>query len=540
MTTTIMTKFQQRRKFLLILPLLVIPFLFLVFFALGGGKGEKGNARGKGAVMGFNMELPPALFDKKEEKMDKLAFYRKADEDSIRRKEQIQQDPYHRQDRKFLLQPPKAAVVDTQTDALLRRLDLLKRRIEEPGKERSMRGADELGEVRAIRGTDELGKMRSTRQIEEPVAAVGKVGVRQERDTTVMDPELDRLNEMLDKIARLQKGGEEQEKTGSGIRQEQNSQLISVAVPATVDRDQALVNGATIALRLTSAVCYNGMTLLRGQLVYGVVTMNNDRMQVGIHSIRSGQSILTTAWQVYDMDGLPGIRIPDGLGRQTVRQSADQSMGALNLSTYDPSVGGQVAGAGIQAARNFLSRRVRTLRVMVPAGYQVLLKDTRTMGTGFQLIPDTSAGRRGDLLTSTGKILTPPVADSLLMFLHESASLGKVSLILRGIYQRNGLQWLYLAVKNNSDRAFCPAYLQCSIQHKRHLRRTAWQEVPVDLIYDSLPQLVSAGEEKPILIGLEPLLLSKDRQLSLQLGQKGSIEYLELKVNNKNLIKTRE
>ena len=41
----------------------------------------------------------------------------------------------------------------------------------------------------------------------------------------------------------------------------------------------------------------------------------------------------------------------------------------------DPSVGSQLTAAGIGAAKNMLSRKVKQITVTVKAGYKVYLKD---------------------------------------------------------------------------------------------------------------------------------------------------------------------
>jgi hypothetical protein len=75
-------QFLPKRKFLLVLPLLVLPFVFIVFVALGGGRGEGNAAQPARESKGYNMNLPGAHFAKKETIIDKLCFYEKADEDS--------------------------------------------------------------------------------------------------------------------------------------------------------------------------------------------------------------------------------------------------------------------------------------------------------------------------------------------------------------------------------------------------------------------------------------------------------------------------
>ncbi|MCC9137513.1 conjugative transposon protein TraM [Pontibacter silvestris] len=76
--------FLRRRRFLLVLPLLVLPFLTMAFWALGGGAGTE--AKAPQAVRGLNLQLPePQL--KKEPESGKLGLYQQA-----RRKLQKQQD----------------------------------------------------------------------------------------------------------------------------------------------------------------------------------------------------------------------------------------------------------------------------------------------------------------------------------------------------------------------------------------------------------------------------------------------------------------
>ncbi|HRQ51388.1 MAG TPA: hypothetical protein PLR74_12670, partial [Agriterribacter sp.] len=86
-------KFLRRRKFLLVAPLLVIPFITMMFWALGGGKGSNGAAAGAPQQQGLNLELPDANF-KKDKPTDKLGYYEKAEADSARMRSLLRKDPY--------------------------------------------------------------------------------------------------------------------------------------------------------------------------------------------------------------------------------------------------------------------------------------------------------------------------------------------------------------------------------------------------------------------------------------------------------------
>src|SRR5882762_5442771 len=91
-------KFLRQRKFLLLFPLLVLPFLYLLAYSLGVGSGHSTAPAGNksaGGSMGFNPELPKARFPREKTAPDKLDAYKKADADSEKRKQWLQQDPYH-------------------------------------------------------------------------------------------------------------------------------------------------------------------------------------------------------------------------------------------------------------------------------------------------------------------------------------------------------------------------------------------------------------------------------------------------------------
>uniref|UniRef100_UPI0013D45FFD conjugative transposon protein TraM n=1 Tax=Escherichia coli TaxID=562 RepID=UPI0013D45FFD len=76
-----------------------------------------------------------------------------------------------------------------------------------------------------------------------------------------------------------------------------------------------------------------------------------------------------------DMDGLPGIHIPGAITRDVAKQSADSGLQLMELTSVDPSLKAQAAAAGISSVKSLMSRKVKQVKVLVKAGYRVLLKD---------------------------------------------------------------------------------------------------------------------------------------------------------------------
>jgi hypothetical protein len=64
-------KFLRKRRFLMVLPLLVFPFVTLAFWAMGGGKDSESRFNSK--QTGLNLELPNANL--KNDATDKLGYY---------------------------------------------------------------------------------------------------------------------------------------------------------------------------------------------------------------------------------------------------------------------------------------------------------------------------------------------------------------------------------------------------------------------------------------------------------------------------------
>ena len=82
--------FLKQRRFWTVLPVIVLPFVTLVFWLMGGGTVTPSQSIVK--AKGLNTQLPDANL-KNPSVLDKLSFYAMADRDSVKRAEQLQMDP---------------------------------------------------------------------------------------------------------------------------------------------------------------------------------------------------------------------------------------------------------------------------------------------------------------------------------------------------------------------------------------------------------------------------------------------------------------
>jgi len=228
------------------------------------------------------------------------------------------------------------------------------------------------------------------------------------------DPELKQLNGMLDKILEAQYPERVQEKlkqTSEAARgqvfavssKKDNSithldthhstgdavngfySLIGMtdiedsqnAIQAVIHERQTIVDGSTVKLRLSNDVFINGIHIPKDNFLYGIASLRGERLSIKINSVRYKNSLFPVELSVYDMDGLNGIYISGAITRDVAKQSADRSMQTIGLTSVDPSWQAQAAGAGIEAAKTLVSRKVKLIKVTLKAGYQVLLCDER-------------------------------------------------------------------------------------------------------------------------------------------------------------------
>src|SRR5690606_36422431 len=87
-------KFLNQRRFYMVLPLLVLPFVTMAFWALGGGQVHAVPAHDV-RPSGLNTELPGARFSKDIELWDKFALYEQSKRDSLKYEEAKRNDPYY-------------------------------------------------------------------------------------------------------------------------------------------------------------------------------------------------------------------------------------------------------------------------------------------------------------------------------------------------------------------------------------------------------------------------------------------------------------
>lgn len=426
-------KFLRQRKFFLILPLLVLPFMTFMFWSLGGGKTD--NASAQDIKKGFNMQLPGANL-KDDKPLDKLSYYEKAASDSLKLQQLLKNDPNYRTklDTNMVLDELDTSIFRGNYGITKRNSNI-----------NTGIGKTDPNEAKVYRKLAELNNALN-KSTSQSTSTEGNIGVpyrtnnnnvnssdvdRLEQMMVAMnqkdgtDPEMQQLGGMLEKILDIQHPDRVQERikqnsesnkgqvfpvavnpyndavslldnqtviqplldTGNyvGVRQNGFYSLDNMmdasnnqnAIEAVIHETQTLVNGSTVKLRLVNDIYINGVLIPKNNFVYGTAQLTGERLGIKINSIRYGSSLFPVQLQVYDLDGMDGIYIPGAISRDVAKESADRSLQGIGYTSLDPSIGAQAASAGIEAAKTLFSKKVKLIKVSVKAGYKVFLQDEK-------------------------------------------------------------------------------------------------------------------------------------------------------------------
>lgn len=406
------------RRFLVALPLLALPFITVIFWAMGGGTGAVGQEVNN-LQTSLNPSLPQGKTD--ETPRDKLSYYEIAEKDSAELLELIKRDPNYQHE--FIDSPytddlyadpygqhyRDGRYENPTANRIYRGLNDLEREMQQPYQAHSSYGGSGGYGGNTPYDTPMYNRQEGSPEIQRLEQMMAELN----QQTVAPDPEMDQLNTMLDKIMEIQNPGLADERlreksaerrgevfaVSSNPKDQQVSLLnsdeinldsatgffslddggfsdqVQNAIKAVVHEDQTLVNGSTVKLRLVNDIYVNGVRIPKDNFLFGIAQLTGERLTIKIESIRYGQSLYPVELAVYDMDGLDGVYIPGSITRDVAKQSADRPLQGLSLSTLDPSWGAQAAGAGVEVVKGLFSKTAKLIKVKVKAGYQVLLRD---------------------------------------------------------------------------------------------------------------------------------------------------------------------
>ena len=358
----------------------------------------------------FNTALPSPNLPKGEQ--NKLEIYMKAQQDSIKAKQERAKDPYSQPGTN--IENPAATVLPlaggrtassslspvTPPDANEQKVNERLQKIyaalgqASPSTPPSMSNPTPWSTVSS-------GSSPQVDRLERMIAAL------QSHDTTT-SPQLQQVNQALDKILAIQHpskssgvadttrpipaivsaqstpasvdfpGQASSSETNGFFSANDDADSVAMsAAPlmAVVHSTQTIVSGSIIKLRLLQDMYVSGQRIPANSFIYGPATVTGERIAIQLSNVSYGEKIYPIALKVFDAaDGLEGIFVPGMITRDVVKENMSQGVSGITLGTLDPSLGAQAASAGIETARNLLSRKIRLVKATLKEGHLVILR----------------------------------------------------------------------------------------------------------------------------------------------------------------------
>lgn len=149
-------------------------------------------------------------------------------------------------------------------------------------------------------------------------------------------------------------------------------------IAAVIAGNQSVTNGQSVRLRTTEPMWIGSRLIPRNTALVGAARLQGERLEIEITSVEAGGSIYEVELKVYDSDGQEGINIPNSMESDALHEigaNMGSTMGSsINIST---DAGAQIAsdvGRGlINGVSQYLTKKMRTVKVHLKSGYRVML-----------------------------------------------------------------------------------------------------------------------------------------------------------------------
>jgi Conjugative transposon, TraM len=344
---------RDKRRVLLFIPILIWPFMALGFYAMGGGSGNELLSK---PSAGINTNLPNASFSTDTPKT-KADYYQQADRNSSNKEDNGIAGIAGQLG--FSDVNGRGGYQDEQTKQINEKLEALNMEINKP---------EPLhGQPKTVANTQSSTIKNDVDRLEALMKTM--------QDNKSEDPEMAQLNTMMQNILDIQHPERISQRIQFAQSLSPDSQFR--ATPAIIVDNQKAVQGATVKIRLQDTLRINGMLIPKGQELFGACRITNQRMLLDIKNIRLGTSIIPVDLSVYSLDGMIGIDAPEALLTGALNSGTDNAVRSVGFGGFDQSVATQVAGAGIDAAKQLISKKVQRIKVKLNAGKAILLRNNK-------------------------------------------------------------------------------------------------------------------------------------------------------------------
>lgn len=154
-----------------------------------------------------------------------------------------------------------------------------------------------------------------------------------------------------------------------------NKEVKGNSTPAVTQGEQTVSDGSTLLMRtLEDTYTSNGILIPKNTYISGIVKLSGERMEIQIQSVRIDKSIYPVSRDVYDLDGLKGLNVPDNVKAELARQASARALENADTRTKGSGIIDRVGNAVGDAAKSVLSKDKREIKVTIKNNYKIFLK----------------------------------------------------------------------------------------------------------------------------------------------------------------------
>lgn len=377
-----MKSYLKRNKPLLFLPLVLIPFIVLIFYVLGGGtKKEKEEQKQKEQQVpkGANYTLPDAdksvaIYDKMDNYSAQKAVttthdYNIAGETDSTTEQSLEEETLTEEkllsEKRNLYKndPVPEMNVDVSSD-LMAHIRQKEKRVREDLKnsqaETKSRNENQDSDLDETNKKDSKVQKESTGIAPTGIEELDRVFrqnsrlAKQNDSLSIRLKEASAKNEKLEgeknKRSTLEKGGK------SGFKPKETAVPV---IEAEVYETTTVLTGNRVKLRLLEEAWLNGVKIPVNTFLYGICEVSNERLQIEVLQIPVGEKFVPVEVTVCDLDGLPGLYVPDNAPRKVAKEVGSST----NTSSMFGFTNNPLAYAGVQAADKTAQSILRMIKI---------------------------------------------------------------------------------------------------------------------------------------------------------------------------------
>ncbi|WP_167619110.1 conjugative transposon protein TraM [Maribellus sediminis] len=365
-----------KNKALFILPLVLIPFVILIFWVLGGGTEAEAvkETQPDTPGIGANYDLPEA--EKSIEIYDKMEAYQKDDQqvaeiaevdvnDTTQLEELNVQDTIARDN----------TLLDENADQgqILAHIRNKEKQVQQELKGEPVLPKGEKTGAPQKQGTPKEAVVMK-QKVKSPTPEMQTTGIEELDEIIDKNVLLSRKNDSLNFYLQQAQGRLQQieaiqnrsftleKKRSSGFNREEliNDPLIKAEIYETT----TVLNGNRVKLRLLEDTRINGQQIPQNSFIYGICKIKNERLLIEVTQLPVENSFVPVKLTICDLDGLEGLYVPDNAARKVYQEvGASSNTSSLMGVTNNP-----LTYTGIRAvdrAAQTMLKRVRLKKVTV-------------------------------------------------------------------------------------------------------------------------------------------------------------------------------